>query len=263
MSMTLTHGSMILSASTDESGNFTHRVEAAVAPGDDGTDVWDDDAPTTDRLGASTNGCDVSLHGFNDRKQYSAWRFYIGDGAQPAAGTAQETAQAAGAAALAWIDEQSPCFGSDQSAVPAMQLLGAGDARESDFTTDGRESKCVAKSEIDSVNTIDAGNLDPSNITAATCTWTRAHSYPDEIIQADVRVNVEDKHFTYHPAAPGCYGEYDLQGVLTHEIGHVLGFADVEAYAARYETMYGFVYSCRKLYRSLAKGDVLAARQYY
>jgi hypothetical protein len=261
--MTLTNGSIVVSGTTDDAGSFAYAVESAVTQPDDGRDVWDDDSATTDKLGASTDGCDVRLHGVLDRKQYSTWRFYIGDGAQPAAGTAQETAQAAGSAALAWYDEQSPCFDADQSSVPAMQLLGTGDSRESDLTTDGSQSRCVPRSGIDSVSTIDSGNLDPSSVTAATCTWTDSHSYPDEIVQADVRFNTADKDFTYHPAASNCYYDYDVQGVLTHEFGHVLGFDDVEDYAARYETMYGFIYSCRKLYRSLARGDVLAARQYY
>ena len=263
MSLTMTDRSVEVSATTDAAGDFTHDVETTGTQPDDGRDVVDDDGATTDRFGASSDGCDVDLHGVDDRKQYSAWRFYIGDGAQPAGGTAQETAQAVGAAALAWYDEQSPCFGSDRSSVPAMQLLGVGDSRESDFTTDGTQSRCVRKSDIDSVSTVDAGNLDPSTVTAATCTWIKDHSYPDEIVQADVRFNVEDKDFTYHPSAPGCYMHYDVQGVLTHEMGHVLGFADVDNYAGRYQSMYGFIYACKKLYRSLARGDVLAARQYY
>lgn len=205
----------------------------------------------------------MTLHGVSDRKIYSTWRFVIGDGKQPAEGTAQETAQAAGVAALAWYDEKSPCFGADQSSIPVMQLSGIGDSRESDFTTDGHASRCAPKSDIDSVNTIDSGNLDPSNLTAATCTWIEAHSYPDEVVQADIRINTADANFTYHPAAPDCFYEYDVQGILTHELGHVLGFDDVDDYSARYETMYARIYPCRRLYRSLAKGDVRAARQYY
>ncbi len=93
--------------------------------------------------------------------------------------------------------------------------------------------------------------------------WTDDHDGKDELVAADIRFNTTDKNFTYHPASSSCSYDWDVQGVMTHEMGHWLGFAHVETYDSRYQTMHDELLSCRNLYRTLGKGDVYVARQVY
>src|SRR6185503_339144 len=57
---------------------------------------------------------------------------------------------------------------------------------------------------------------------AIACTLTRTVSSTGEIIDSDIDLNAEDNSFSDDPSR--FPGTIDLQTVLAHEVGHVLGF---------------------------------------
>ena len=59
------------------------------------------------------------------------------------------------------------------------------------------------------------------------------------------------------PAEAGCSGEYDVDGIMAHEVGHVIGLGHSNVAGA---TMYPSVSACNTGNRSLAADDIAAAQ---
>lgn len=98
--------------------------------------------------------------------------------------------------------------------------------------------------------------MSKAGLIALTCT-TKAYT-SNAITDADIAVNTKYQFFK-----PGwaCYSRYDLQSVLTHEIGHTLGMDDVSASLPL--TMGGGIAKCSTKKRTLGAGDSLGIRRLY
>lgn len=235
-------------------------VEAIVETAADGTLSFADDASLPAGAPTSpynTNGCDSDYQGaIKVWSLEGSFGISIGDGGQPAGGTQAQTAGALNAAGRTWTDETTPCKGTDQSLAPLVQSLGT-TSYESDFHIVDGESTCADR---DGVSTLDAGNLDGTDgdYVAMACTW-----YDDDefVIESDIRMNTTNYDFTYAPA-PGC-NAYDVQSVITHEVGHTIGLKDKEGPINAYQTMYHSSYLCKSFARNLGSSDLWHLRARY
>ena len=79
------------------------------------------------------------------------------------------------------------------------------------------------------------------------------------IYDADVYTNTKYKYFSSREA-DGCSGEYDIDGIMVHEVGHVIGIGHSDVVGA---TMYPSVSSCNINNRTLEADDRAAMNDLY
>jgi hypothetical protein len=127
----------------------------------------------------------------------------------------------------------------------------------------------------DSQNVIDEGDL-PGGFLEATlaafCVWTETTDGVTRAVSADLRLNNGDYNWTYDPNEPACdpafppdpqRWRYDVESVLTHEVGHVFGLVNLSAVEDVNQTMFPGVRRCSGHMRSLGRGDLLGLRALY
>jgi hypothetical protein len=241
-------------------------ISAEITTGADGEvsyEVADVESPANSAAAAAAvaspavNGCDDTYAGATKYKYLrSTWKFYIGDGGLPAAGTAAQLASAIESAGATWSTENSPCFPNDRSRAPDVNYAGR-TTTEADISVSGGDNICTDR---DGTSTIDAGNL-ANDTDAANCAWANEDS--GTVLESDIRFNTTDQDFTYTPAASSCNNDYDVLSVLTHEIGHTYGMKDKEAASSVYQTMYFQSFTCRTFARGLGRSDVVHLRGQY
>lgn len=79
------------------------------------------------------------------------------------------------------------------------------------------------------------------------------------IYDADVYTNTRYK-FTSSGENDGCSGEYDIDGIMVHEVGHVIGIGHSNVTGA---TMYPSVGACNYNNRTLEADDIAAKNDLY
>lgn len=79
------------------------------------------------------------------------------------------------------------------------------------------------------------------------------------INDADVYTNTKYKFYS-SGEADGCSGEFDIEGIMVHEVGHVIGIGHSNVAGA---TMYPTVSSCNTANRSLEQDDIAAKNDLY
>jgi len=80
----------------------------------------------------------------------------------------------------------------------------------------------------------------------------------DRIYDADVYTNTSQP--LYSSGESGCSGEYDINGIMTHEVGHVIGIGHSNVSGA---TMYPSISACNTSARTLASDDIAARDDLY
>lgn len=80
----------------------------------------------------------------------------------------------------------------------------------------------------------------------------------DRIYDADVYTNTSIQFYSSRES--GCSAEYDIDGVMAHEVGHVIGIGHSNVSGA---TMYPSVSACNSGNRSLASDDFAARDDLY
>jgi hypothetical protein len=80
----------------------------------------------------------------------------------------------------------------------------------------------------------------------------------DRIYDADIYTNTAQPLYSSREA--GCSGEYDVDGIMAHEVGHVIGIGHSNVAGA---TMYPTVSACNTGNRSLASDDFAARDDLY
>ena len=79
------------------------------------------------------------------------------------------------------------------------------------------------------------------------------------IYDADIYTNTRYS-YTSSKETDGCSGEYDIDGIMTHEVGHVIGIGHSNVAGA---TMYPSVSSCNYNNRTLEADDIAAKNDLY
>jgi hypothetical protein len=80
----------------------------------------------------------------------------------------------------------------------------------------------------------------------------------DRIYDADVYTNTSQP--LYSSRESGCSGEYDVNSIMTHEAGHIIGIGHSSVSGA---TMYPSISACNTAPRSLASDDIAARDDLY
>jgi len=107
-------------------------------------------------------------------------------------------------------------------------------------------------------NTVSFGDLDNSNIIGVTSLWYFRGRPPRTIVEWDIVLNTD---FTW--ATNGNPDDMDIQNIATHEVGHVVGLADLYADNYMEQTMYGYSHDGEIKKRDLLAGDILGAQSLY
>jgi hypothetical protein len=103
------------------------------------------------------------------------------------------------------------------------------------------------------------GGVCTGSCLAATLTgYYTTQSGDDRIYDADVYTNTSVA--LYSSLEVGCSAEYDIDGIMTHEVGHVIGLGHSNVAGA---TMYPSVSACNTGPRSLAADDIAARDDLY
>ena len=103
------------------------------------------------------------------------------------------------------------------------------------------------------------GGLCSGNCLAATLTgYYITQSGDDRIYDADVYTNTSIQFYSSRES--GCSAEYDIDGIMAHEVGHVIGIGHSSVSGA---TMYPSVSACNTGNRSLATDDFNARNDLY
>jgi predicted Zn-dependent protease len=103
------------------------------------------------------------------------------------------------------------------------------------------------------------GSLCTSSCLAATLTgYYVSQTGDDRIYDADVYTNTS--HQYYSSGETGCSGEYDINGIMVHEVGHVIGIGHSNVSGA---TMYPSISACNTSARTLASDDFAARDDLY
>jgi predicted Zn-dependent protease len=103
------------------------------------------------------------------------------------------------------------------------------------------------------------GGVCTGSCLAATLTgYYVTQSGDDRIYDADVYTNTSVQ--LYSSRESGCSSEYDIDGIMVHEVGHVIGIAHSSVSGA---TMYPSISACNTSARSLAADDIAARDDLY
>ena len=115
---------------------------------------------------------------------------------------------------------------------------------------------------LDEQNTISWRRIAPRNIIAVTRLWYDAAG---QIVEFDIAFNA----FLKWGIDPDDEGPiplskmYDVQNIATHEVGHVVGLADLYEDQYRELTMYGYGKTGETVKISLEEGDIVGAQSLY
>ena len=103
------------------------------------------------------------------------------------------------------------------------------------------------------------GGICSSSCLAATLTgYYISQSGDDRIYDADVYTNQAYQY--YSSGESGCSNEFDINSIMTHEVGHVIGIGHSNVSGA---TMYPSISACNTAPRSLASDDIAARDDLY
>jgi hypothetical protein len=110
----------------------------------------------------------------------------------------------------------------------------------------------------DYINVVDSANVLAS---ASTLAQTCVYKTTSEIVHADMRINGSYTWYT-SDSVTGCTGsKYDLEGVMTHEAGHLFGLGHVST--STLQAMKPSSSTCETSQRNLGNGDLAGMKFLY
>lgn len=247
-------GARTYTLSTDSEGSVTSTEQAA------------SDFPDLPGPGA----CERESYTLRPYKWYWPWLYRTTQGTA-LANDSQADFDAATRRATANFTEGRNTCGLPGRSRAAGAFIGHTSARGNFEYVDG-QTTCGAP---DHQNVIDEGDLPGGFLDATlawTCTWAETHHGLTMAVSADIRMNGGDYTWTYDPAGPACdpalppdpqRWRYDVESVLTHEVGHVYGLVNLTAAEDLNQTMFPGIRRCSGHMRTLGRGDVLGMLALY
>ena len=224
--------------------------------------------------GSSTTGgpakCDDYYYTFEraaeDNKKVlidGTWEWYSNLGSTPAGLTQSSTLADLKHAAAVISNTASTCDSRDLN--PASQTYMGDRALSGGVNSD---NTCDAYSDTDFISNVGFGAINYGNTIAATCRWyasTATTLYGEsarKLLEADVRFDtgVSWKNTTN---AGTCTNQFSIDGVATHEFGHVWGLGHVSEEAHGHLTMSTMSDYCEFSQSSLGYGDLSGLAHLY
>ncbi|GAA2822942.1 hypothetical protein GCM10010522_45800 [Kribbella solani] len=215
--------------------------------------------------------CDRSTYVLRDYKWNSPWLFRTTKGTTLATNRQRDFDAAVRRSLANLIDGHNTC-GMDGRTRARGAFLGHTRTTGNFVYADG-QTTCGRR---DHQSVIDEGDLPGGFLEATlawTCTWSETRHGVTRAVEADIRLNSADYNWTYDPANdPKCQPaqppdqdrwRYDVESVVTHEMGHVYGLVNLSAIEDLNLTMYPGVRRCTGHMRTLGRGDVLGMRALY
>lgn len=215
--------------------------------------------------------CDRDSYVLRPYKWYWPWLFRTTTGTALATDS-QADFDAATRRATANITQGRNTCGLRGGTRAAGAFIGHTTRRGNFVYADG-QTTCGAS---DHQNVIDEGDLPGGFLDATlawTCTWAETHHGVTMAVSADIRMNSGDYNWTYNPNDdPACdpalppdpqRWRYDVESVLTHEVGHVFGLVNLSEAEDINQTMFPGIRRCSGHMRTLGRGDVLGMRALY
>lgn len=98
----------------------------------------------------------------------------------------------------------------------------------------------------------------PNNTLGYACTWSSA----GEAFESDILLDNVHPWYTGDTAPPGCFDQFSLRGVVTHEFGHAFGLGHSPGNSCNL-TMYPSIPPCIDDRNDLGLGDVLGLEAHY
>ncbi|MFI5706644.1 hypothetical protein [Kribbella sp. NPDC051620] len=261
MDLLFPSGARTYTLTTDEQG----RVSTGPAP------AKHEPASQFPDLAGQPGACDRDTYVLRDYKWRSPWLFRTTWGTKLATNR-QRDFDAAVRRSLANLTDGHNTCGLNGKTRAAGALLGH-TSRQGNFVYADGATTCGQR---DHHSVIDEGDLPGGFLEATlawTCTWSETRHGVTRAVEADIRMNSADYNWTYDPVNdPKCKPEqppeydrwrYDVESVLTHEMGHVYGLVNLSAPEDLNLTMYPGVRRCTGHMRTLGRGDVLGMRALY
>jgi hypothetical protein len=242
----------------------------------DGTmDVVEDTALSEPTLTASTSvvlpvECSQTAYKSWDVKVINYWPWFMGDGDRPPGMTTANVVSAFNGALGRITSSTNDCGLADE--VDVSYRYDGATTKETDMHLDATGETVCGDGSFDGrdgTSTVDFKAIEPSSTVASMCHW----DYPipfanDDLVEADVRFDYASSspstsHAFTLDSGPTCSGKWDLEGVATHEFGHVYGFGHVSEATYPRMTMSPDVAACEGQLKQLGRGDVLGLRSKY
>jgi hypothetical protein len=208
-------------------------------------------------VASSPAACDDGYYNLAGWHENDLHLWYFARGTTPPELTADDATSALRAGVTNITHSDNDCGLTDE--VSATSNYGGSTGRRAEVDSLGN---CASFFGTDGYNVVDFGKL-PSDRLGQTCTWYWPIS--NEVAEADTRLNkVSPIFWTVTPASPSCSNQYDVEGVATHEWGHVYGLAHVsEADHGNLTMSTQNNGPCQASERTLGLGDVLGLRAIY
>lgn len=193
------------------------------------------------------------------------WRpgdtYYINHHARPANISASKFVDAAVRADETLSRGLAPCGGYYETDTVSLSMRYAGSTTtQPDInTTWGPGLYCDARTDGKNVIKFTKMSSPDWQTIAMACLTEKSGSADPYLHDADIAINAHLQYFTTMPS--GCSGRrFDLQGILTHEMGHTVGLGHPDDVA---QTMYKRGKPCSYSMRSLGRGDSNGLRKLY
>lgn len=189
----------------------------------------------------SSSKCDLNTYSINTYRWPGTyqWRFR-------ATAFGGQAAMSAGIQAMA--NGTGGCGVNVQNGATASYL-----GTTSTQSTVGSNNICLV---TDSVNVVDSGPL-PSGTLAGSCVYKT----PSDILYADVKFNTIYSWYTGTSLTLCTGAKYDVQGIMTHEAGHVFGLNHVAQTSG--QVMKPTSSTCETSQRALGTGDLAGMKALY
>lgn len=189
--------------------------------------------------------------GFRWKNAYE-WRFR--SGSTPETNSKSAVEQRLKEAAANVSSSRNDCGLADQ--VTATQKYLGTTTRNTNIVGKATSYSCAKR---DGQNVVGFGVL-PKGILGVACVWWSG----DGAVEADVKLNDRGyRWFAGNTPPKGCSNRFSVEGVATHEMGHVFGLAHVSESAHGNLTMSTKARPCTASDTTLGLGDVLGLRKKY